>query len=50
MDLSLAQLRWFLVEPNMRNSGLRHILLDIAISFCKDKNYKHIFLSDRYHC
>ncbi|ADK13165.1 MULTISPECIES: bifunctional helix-turn-helix transcriptional regulator/GNAT family N-acetyltransferase [Clostridium] len=43
-DPSLAQLRWFLVEPNMRNSGLGHILLDTAINFCKDKNYKHIFL------
>jgi DNA-binding MarR family transcriptional regulator/N-acetylglutamate synthase-like GNAT family acetyltransferase len=43
-DSSLAQLRWFLIDPSERNNGLGHMLLDTAINFCREKNYKHIFL------
>ncbi len=41
---STAQLRWFLIEPQWRGMGLGHKLIQTAISFCKNKNYTHVFL------
>ncbi|MHB1394524.1 MAG: GNAT family N-acetyltransferase [Clostridia bacterium] len=43
-DDSTAQLRWFLIEPHMRGIGLGYKLMKTAVDFCKDKNYKHVFL------
>lgn len=39
-----AQLRWFLIEPTMRGKGLGHKLAKTVLDFCKEENYKHIFL------
>lgn len=44
VDDTTAQLRWFLVEPEMRGRGLGHKLMKIVMSFCKEKNYKHVVL------
>jgi len=40
----VAQLRWFLVEPQARGTGLGKKLLYEAIAFCKRKNYQKIIL------
>lgn len=39
-----AQLRWFLIEPEMRGKGLGRKLVQVVLNFCKERNYKHIFL------
>jgi GNAT superfamily N-acetyltransferase len=39
-----AQLRWFLVEPSVRGTGLGRRLLGEAITFCKEHGYAGIIL------
>lgn len=39
-----AQLRWFLIAPHYRSIGLGKKLLQEAIDFVKEKNYKRIYL------
>lgn len=39
-----AQLRYFFLEPEVRGLGAGHKLLEMALDFCREKNYKHIFL------
>ena len=39
-----AQLRWFIVHPEMRGKGLGKNLLDAALSFCKLKGFNNVFL------
>ncbi len=39
-----AQLRFFLIDSNLRGFGLGRRLMDLAISFCKEKKYEHVFL------
>jgi ribosomal protein S18 acetylase RimI-like enzyme len=39
-----AQLRWFLVDPAVRGSGLGKRLLDEAIAFCRDCGYEEVIL------
>ena len=41
---SEAQLRWFLIEPQHRGSGLGKELLKRAMKFCEEKSYKNIWL------
>lgn len=40
----IAQLRWFLIEPDMRGKGLGHRLIKTALDFCEEKKYTHVFL------
>ncbi len=39
-----AQLRLFLLHPSLRGHGIGRILMQEAISFCKDSNYSQVFL------
>lgn len=39
-----AQLRWFLVEPDVRGLNYGKQLLETAIKFCEEKNCHSIFL------
>ena len=43
-DDATAQLRWFLIETDMRGMGLGKKMVDLALDFCKEKDYKHVFL------
>ena len=43
-DDTVAQLRWFLVEPEARGHKIGHKLLRILLDFAKDKQYENIFL------
>jgi DNA-binding MarR family transcriptional regulator/GNAT superfamily N-acetyltransferase len=44
VDDKTAQLRYFLLEPETRGRGLGHKLVDMALDFCREKGYKHVFL------
>lgn len=44
VDKQTAQLRWFLVEPEMRGMGVGNLLMQTAVSFCKEKGYKRVIL------
>jgi GNAT superfamily N-acetyltransferase len=44
VDETSAQLRWFLIEPDVRGRGFGNRLVQTAIDFCRDKKYKTIFL------
>jgi GNAT superfamily N-acetyltransferase len=39
-----AQLRWFLVDPGTRGTGLGKRLLGEAVAFCKDCGYSEVIL------
>lgn len=39
-----AQLRFFMLEPEMRHRGYGNRLMDMALSFCRDRGYKKVFL------
>lgn len=39
-----AQLRYFLLEPNVRGQGLGNRLVDSALEFCRSKGYRFVFL------
>ena len=40
----IAQLRFFMLEPEMRRRGYGNRLMDMALDFCRSKNYKTVFL------
>jgi len=39
-----AQLRWFLVHPTERGHGLGRLLLNEALEFCREHQFRSIFL------
>src|SRR3954466_15225154 len=39
-----AQLRWFLVHPDARGSGLGRRLIDDALTFCRTGGYQSVYL------
>jgi GNAT superfamily N-acetyltransferase len=39
-----AHLRWLILSDDARGKGLGHRLLDEAVSFCKKKGYKKVYL------
>ena len=41
---SVAQLRYFFLEPELRGLGAGKNLLDTALNFCREKKYSHVFL------
>lgn len=43
-DDETAQLRFFMLEPEMRQRGFGNRLMDMALQFCRDKEYKKVFL------
>ncbi|MBA1336944.1 MAG: hypothetical protein HPY66_3380 [Firmicutes bacterium] len=44
VDDTTSQLRWFLIEPEMRGKGLGNRLMETAVEFCREKNYKLVYL------
>lgn len=44
VDDDTAQLRWFLLEKEMRGKGIGNMLMKTLIDFAKEKNYKNIYL------
>lgn len=40
----MAQLRWFLIEPEFRGTGLGSKLLTAAMDYCRQQQYKKVFL------
>ncbi len=43
-DPKTAQFRFFFLDPKLRGLGLGRKLFDLAIDFCRQKSYRHIFL------
>ena len=43
-DDQAAQLRFFMLEPEMRQRGYGNRLMDMALQFCRDRGYKKVFL------
>jgi len=39
-----AHLRWFILSPEIRGRGLGNKLMEEAVSFCRKKNYKKVYL------
>ncbi len=44
VDDKKAQLRWFLIDPEVRGKGLGHKLMQVALKFCKKTGYNSVFL------
>lgn len=44
VDDETAQLRFFMIEPEMRQRGYGNKLFEMMLDFCKEKGYKKIFL------
>ena len=39
-----AQLRWFAVAPRYQGKGVGKKLMDVAMEFCQERHYTHIYL------
>lgn len=44
VGVKTAQLRFFFIEDKIRGLGAGYKLINMAINFCKEKQYKHVFL------
>ncbi|MEE1086999.1 MAG: helix-turn-helix domain-containing GNAT family N-acetyltransferase [Schaedlerella sp.] len=44
VDERTAQLRFFMLEPEMRQRGYGNRLMDMALMFCREKGYEKVFL------
>lgn len=44
IDKSTAQLRWFLIEPEFRGTGLGRQLMAVALDYCRQKKFSRVFL------
>lgn len=44
VDSETAQLRFFMLEPEMRQRGYGNRLMEMALDFCREKGYKKVFL------
>ena len=40
----IAQLRWFIIDEAYQGRGLGNKLMKVALDFCKEKKYQHVFL------
>jgi N-acetylglutamate synthase-like GNAT family acetyltransferase len=43
VDTTTAQLRFFFIESEMRGQGGGHRLMNLVISFCREKKYEGCF-------
>lgn len=43
-DEETAQLRWFLLEPEYRGTGLGRQLMTTAMDYCKHKKFRRVYL------
>ena len=44
VDDNTAQFRWFLVDEKYQYMGIGSRLIKTALDFCRENNYRHIFL------
>jgi len=44
VDDDTAQLRFFMLEPEMRQRGYGNRLMNMALDFCREKEFKKVFL------
>lgn len=44
VDNETAQLRWFLLDAEIRGRGLGKKLITAALDFCREKKYKKVML------
>lgn len=44
VDADTAQLRFFMLEPEMRQRGYGNRLMNMALDFCREKGYRKVFL------
>lgn len=44
IDEQTAQLRFFMLEPEMRQRGYGNRLMELALTFCREKGYRKVFL------
>ena len=44
VDDRTAQLRFFMLEPEMRKRGYGNRLMELALDFCREKGYRKVFL------
>ena len=43
-DDGAAQLRFFFLRPSVRGLGIGNTLMELALGFCREKRYRHVFL------
>ncbi|HSA38173.1 MAG TPA: GNAT family N-acetyltransferase [Methanoregula sp.] len=44
VDGATAQLRFYFLEPELREQGAGRKLMDLVIDFCREKKYQHVVL------